>query len=71
LKNIKIIDSVLEDESKATIGNLFDEPDKFAFKPSYMNGMYFDEIYHAGRLSNTFTECLLMKQPTHLSGKSS
>lgn len=47
LKNIKIIDSVLEDESKATIGNLFDEPDKFAFKPSYMNGMYFDEIYHA------------------------
>ncbi|GAE89626.1 hypothetical protein JCM21531_3167 [Acetivibrio straminisolvens JCM 21531] len=47
VENIKIIDSVLEDESKATIDNLFDEPDKFAFKPSYMNGMYFDEIYHA------------------------
>lgn len=47
VKNIEIIDTVLEEESKATIGNLFDEPDKFAFKPSYMNGMYFDEIYHA------------------------
>jgi len=47
VENIKIIDSVLEDESNATIGNLFDESDKFSFRPSYMNGMYFDEIYHA------------------------
>jgi len=47
VENIKVVDSVLEDKSKATIENLFDESDKFAFKPSYMNGMYFDEIYHA------------------------
>lgn len=27
--------------------NLFDEQEKYAFTPSYMNGTYFDEIYHA------------------------
>lgn len=33
--------------SKGKASNVFDEPDQAAYKPTYLNGTYFDEIYHA------------------------
>jgi hypothetical protein len=33
--------------SKGRPANVFDEPDQAAYKPSYLNSTYFDEIYHA------------------------
>ncbi len=33
--------------AQGTQGNLFDEQDAVAAVPSYFNGMYFDELYHA------------------------
>ncbi|MEX2461238.1 MAG: glycosyltransferase family 39 protein [Paenibacillaceae bacterium] len=33
--------------SKGRPSYVFDEPDQAAFKPSYLNSTYFDEIYHA------------------------
>ncbi|QGQ95357.1 phospholipid carrier-dependent glycosyltransferase [Paenibacillus psychroresistens] len=33
--------------SKGKPSYVFDEPDQAAYKPSFMNGTYFDEIYHA------------------------
>lgn len=47
IKSVKIVDKAIEEKSIGNVENLFDEHDRFAFKPSYMNSMYFDEIYHA------------------------
>ena len=47
IEGIRVIEHNLDQKAKDTLKNLFDEHDKFAFAPSYMNGMYFDEIYHA------------------------
>lgn len=47
VQDFKIIDINSEPTNVDKIGNLFDEQAYFAYRPSYMTGMYFDEIYHA------------------------
>lgn len=64
IKNISIIDRQIEEKSKGSLENLFDEQEKFAFKPSYMNGMYFDEIYHA-RAAFEYVNRMTPSETTH------
>ncbi|AUG58294.1 MAG TPA: phospholipid carrier-dependent glycosyltransferase [Ruminiclostridium sp.] len=47
LTGIKVVDKNVGSNNKGNIENLFDEHDKFAYRPSFMNSMYLDEIYHA------------------------
>lgn len=51
-------------EGKGELENLFDEQEKFAFRPSYMNGMYFDEIYHA-RAAFEYVHQMTPSEVTH------
>ncbi len=44
IKNFKIIDKT---NNIGSVENLFDEQEKAAYLPTYLNGTYFDEIYHA------------------------
>ncbi|TYQ16158.1 UNVERIFIED_CONTAM: putative membrane-bound dolichyl-phosphate-mannose-protein mannosyltransferase [Acetivibrio alkalicellulosi] len=46
LTGITIVDKNVHARSSGSVENLFDEPDTFAYRPSFMNSMYFDEIYH-------------------------
>lgn len=62
IKNISIIDRHME--GKGELENLFDEQEKFAFRPSYMNGMYFDEIYHA-RAAFEYVHQMTPSEVTH------
>jgi hypothetical protein len=46
VKNVVYLNvATLPDNGKPA--NVFDEPDTVAFLPSYLNGMHFDEVYHA------------------------
>jgi dolichyl-phosphate-mannose-protein mannosyltransferase len=47
LKGIKIVEKNIDPSDGGSVENLFDEQDKVAWKASYLNGTYFDEIYHA------------------------
>ncbi|WP_456049012.1 glycosyltransferase family 39 protein [Acetivibrio cellulolyticus] len=47
LQGITIIKKNVNENSKGSIENLFDEQNLVVFKPSYKNSMYFDEVYHA------------------------
>lgn len=47
LKDIKIIENNVSTKNAKNISNLFDEQQTIPLKPTYLNGMYFDEIYHA------------------------
>jgi dolichyl-phosphate-mannose--protein O-mannosyl transferase len=47
LKGIKIVDIVTCSSDKGKVDNLFDEQDTVGYRPSFMNGTFFDEIYHA------------------------
>ncbi len=47
LENITILHSETGPGSTGTPSNLLDEQHKSAYAPSYLNGTYFDEIYHA------------------------
>jgi len=47
LDGIAIVETNTSEKSTGSIENLFDEQDLVVFKPSYKNGMYFDEVYHA------------------------
>ncbi|MFZ5986079.1 MAG: phospholipid carrier-dependent glycosyltransferase, partial [Bacillota bacterium] len=64
IKNIKVIEKNVESRSQGSVENLFDESDKFAFRPSYKNSMYFDEIYHA-RTAFEFIHRLEVFETTH------
>ena len=47
IEGIKIEEESVNSKQKGSVENLFDEQHLFSFYPSYKNGMYFDEIYHA------------------------
>ncbi len=47
ISGITIVERDINERSEGTIENLFDEHHLFAFRPSYKNSTYFDEIYHA------------------------
>jgi len=47
LENITITEKNVDQNSIGSVENLFDEQNLIVFKPSYKNGMYFDEVYHA------------------------
>lgn len=44
---VKIVDKQADKNDIGSIENLFDEQGTVQYVPSYMTGMYFDEIYHA------------------------
>lgn len=54
----------ISDASKGSIENLFDEQDEVAYKQTYLNSMYFDEIYHA-RTAYEHTHQLEPFESTH------
>ncbi len=64
IKNIRIVNRQIEEKGKGSPENLFDEQDKFVFRPSYMNGMYFDEIYHA-RAAYEYIHGMAPSETTH------
>lgn len=47
LNGITIVEKNVDEKSSGSVENLFDEQNLVVFKPSYKNGMYFDEVYHA------------------------
>lgn len=47
VKGFEILESVSGNTNPVDVSALFDEQDYFSYIPSYMTGMYFDEIYHA------------------------
>ena len=47
LTDIKLIEMNINNRSIGSIESLFDEQHKIPYKPSFLTGMYFDEIYHA------------------------
>lgn len=47
LEGITIVEKNVSEKSTGSVENLFDEQNLVVFKPSYKNGMYFDEVYHA------------------------
>ena len=47
LDRITIVEKNISEKSMGSLENLFDEQNLVVFKPSYKNGMYFDEVYHA------------------------
>lgn len=47
LTGVTIVDKDISTHNKGNLDNLFDEYDKFTYRPSFMNSMYLDEIYHA------------------------
>ncbi len=47
LNNIKIVQTDINPKDLGTPKNLFDEPQTVVYNPTYLDGMYFDEIYHA------------------------
>lgn len=47
LKGIKIIDKNVESLDDGIVENVLDEQDTIEYSPSFMTGMYFDEVYHA------------------------
>jgi len=42
-----ISDKAVDMYDEGTVENLFDEPEKIAYRPSFLTNTYFDEIYHA------------------------
>lgn len=46
LEGITIVEKDINKKSIGSVENLFDEQNLVVFKPSYKNGMYFDEVYH-------------------------
>lgn len=46
-KDVKITKKNADPNDKGNVDNLIDEQDKVVYQPSFMNSMYFDEIYHA------------------------
>lgn len=46
-EGVKITEKNADSSDTGSVENLFDEPEKVVYTPSFMNSMYFDEIYHA------------------------
>lgn len=47
INGFKIVDIKTSNSDKGRVENLFDEQETVEYRPSFMNGTYFDEIYHA------------------------
>lgn len=64
LTGIKIVDKDSNIKNEGNLENLFDEHDKFDYRPSFMNSMYLDEIYH-GRTAFEHVHKLTPYETTH------
>ncbi|MDQ2086086.1 glycosyltransferase family 39 protein [Herbivorax sp. ANBcel31] len=64
LPNITIVDKDVNPQNEGNLDNLFDEQDKFVYRPSFMNSMYLDEIYH-GRTAFEHVHAIYPYETTH------
>ncbi len=64
LTDIKIVDKEIRSHNEGNLYNLFDEHNQFHYRPSFMNSMYLDEIYH-GRTAFEHVERIKPYETTH------
>jgi cbb3-type cytochrome oxidase subunit 3 len=64
LTGITIVDKSISNRNEGNLDNLFDEHNQFHYRPSFMNSMYLDEIYH-GRTAFEHIEGLPPYETTH------